>query len=98
MEWVRKRAKSEFRGDDGITWNQGVMKGIGIGPKPPQEEDENGNRRHVTPEEAKAYAAQAAHRMSITCGYRTGYIARGPQGEAPMLRAAPRAPRGHVQR
>ena len=95
MEWVRTRAKSAYRGDDGRIWNQAVMKAVGKGPPPPTEVDEDGMSRHVTPQEAKEYARRATRHMRITSGYRTGYIAGRPQGEAPMLRAA-RKERSHA--
>ena len=70
-------------------WNQAVMRTVGHGPKPPNEGDDNGKaRKHITPEDAKAYATHAKQRMRITQGYRTGIIAGGPQGEEPMRRAA----------
>ena len=66
-------------------WNQKVLSDIGKGPTPPDDEE---GKTHITPEEAKQFAKYAAQRMRITCGYRTGIIAGGPQGEAPMLRAS----------
>ena len=81
MEWVRTRSTSVFRGDDGRRWNQGVMKAVGKGPAPPTDTDEKGQRTHVTPEEATAYAKRAKCSLRITSGYRTGYIAGGAQGE-----------------
>ena len=82
MEWIRGRTRVH---ESNVTWNQGVMRAIGKGPKPPQ--DEEGHAR-ISPEEAHAYAKYATQRMRITCGCRNGYIAGGAQGEAPMLRAS----------
>ena len=84
MEWVRTRTKSGYRGEDGRIWNQEVIKAVGKGPPPPTEKDEDGKTRHVTPQEAKEYAKRAQRHMRVTSGYRTGYIAGGPQGEAPI--------------
>ena len=87
MEWVRGRAKSQYRGGTTGYWNQKVLSTIGRGPPPPKTEGED-NKGHITPEEAKAYAAYATQRMRITCGCRTGMVAGGPQGEKRMERAA----------
>ena len=62
------------------------MKKIGEGPKPPGTTEEE-ERNSMSPEEAKAYAVRVRQRMRITYGFRTGLIAGGPQGEAPMQRA-----------
>ena len=73
-----------MQGDTG--WNSEVMSAIGRGPPVPKTED--GEKKHVTPEEAKAHAIYAVQRMRITSGCRTGIIAGGPQGEQRMERAA----------
>ena len=82
MEWVRGQYKSNYRGEDGKVWNQEVMKKIGKGPKPPEDVEDGG---HVTADEARIYKFKAIQRMRITCGYRVGCIAGGPQGEKPMI-------------
>ena len=86
MEWVRRRNNRERRMQGDMEWNSEVMGAIGRGPPVPTTED--GVPKHVTPSEAKAYAAYAVQRMRITSGCRTGIIAGGPQGEQRMERAA----------
>ena len=87
MEWVRRRAKSQYREGMKGYWNQKVLGTIGRGPPLPKTEGEE-HKGHITPDEAKAYAVYATQRMRITCGCRTGMIAGGPQGEKRMERAA----------
>ena len=84
MEWVRETTTGGRKEGEGVVWNQGVLRLVGAGPKQPKGKD-NG---YIEPEGAKAHAEHARQRMRITCGCRNGLIAGGPQGEAPMLRAA----------
>ena len=84
MEWIRRRSKSEYRGE-GKKWNQKILSNIGKGPTPPTDDE---GKSHVTAAEARDYARMAKMSMRITSGYRTGIVAGGPQGEAPNIRAA----------
>ena len=45
----------------------------------------------MTTDAALAHKVRTQRRMRITCGYRTGAIAGGPQAEKPMIRAASKA-------
>ena len=67
-------------------WNQVVMRGVGKGPV-----KEGEKTKAMSTDEALSHKTRTQSRMRITCGYRTGTIAGGPQAERPMMRAASRA-------